>query len=129
MLRPFYEGKFSPISEKEEGLLNLFKDEKEIFYIIGVHKETKSINQVLDHEIAHGLFYTNDGYRTEIMQVLSQFDINPIKEELRSKAGYHEEVLIDEAHAYIIDLAKSLKTEIPEKLSEKLREIYNSYRA
>ncbi len=127
VLKPFYDGKFNPLSGEERNFLNIFKDEADTFYIIGVHRETKEANQLLKHEIAHGLFYTNDNYRFEVQQILSQFDIKAIKEELRLKAGYHEEVLEDEVHAYSIDFSSNLKTPIPEKLSVELRKLYEKY--
>jgi len=102
MLRPFYEGKFDPLSEKERRLLELFKNEREPYYIIGVHKANKNLNGLLKHEVAHGLFYTDKNYRCEILEVLKNFDVERIKEELRSTAGYHEQVLVDEVHAYSI---------------------------
>jgi len=128
ILKPFYNGKFNPLSEQERSFLDIFKDEGGTFYIIGVHKESKIKDQLLKHEIAHGLFYTNDSYRLEVQQTLSRFDdIKKIKEELSLKAGYHEEVLEDEVHAYSIDYESNLKTPIPEKLSEELRKLYEKY--
>jgi len=127
ILRPFYEGRFDPLSKQEKFFLDTFKDELGTFYIIGVHKEMKKIDQLLKHEIAHGLFYTNENYKAEVLQVLSRFDVRSIKEELRSKAGYHEQVLEDEVHAYSIDSRKKLKTPIAKNLSEKLRRLYKKY--
>jgi len=127
ILKPFYDGKFNPLSEAEEKLLEIFKKEVGIFYIIGIYQGTKKANQLLNHEIAHGLFYTDDNYRADVLQLLSQFDIDTIKEELRSKAGYHEEVLDDEVQAYSIDSVSNLKTPIPEKLSMELKKVYEKY--
>ena len=36
-----------------------------------------------------------------------------IKKELRSKSGYHEDVLDDEVHAYSLDTVYKLKAKIP----------------
>jgi len=127
VLKPFYDGKFDPLSEQENELLDIFKNEISPFYIIGVHEGMKKMDQLLNHEIAHGLFYTNDNYRIEVLQTLSQFDIEAIKDELRSKAGYHEEVMNDEVHAYSIDSVSNLKTPIPEKLSMELKKLYEKY--
>jgi len=127
VLKPFYSGKFNPLSEQEKKFLEIFKDEPEPFYVIGIHRETKKLNLFLKHEIAHGLFYTDKDYRGEVLAILSQFDVKPIKIELRSKAGYHEQVLEDEVHAYIIASGKRLKTSIQKKLSLKLRKIYKGY--
>jgi hypothetical protein len=127
VLKPFYSGKFDPISEQERQFSEIFKDEPEPFYVIGIHKEIKKLNEFIKHEIAHGLFYTDKNYKSEVLAVLSQFDIEPLKVELRSKAGYHEQVLEDECHAYSIDSVKKLKTSIPKEQSNKLRQIYREY--
>lgn len=127
VLKPFYEGKFNPLSEQEEMLLRIFKDEIEPFYIIGIHKALEHVDQLLTHEIAHGLFSVNKQYREDVLRVLSQFDLEALKKELRSKAGYHEEVLNDEIHAYSIDAQSNLETPIPKVLSLELRKLYESY--
>src|SRR5580704_15894322 len=36
-LRPFYDGRFDPLSEKEKRLLRLFKGLRKPFYVIGIH--------------------------------------------------------------------------------------------
>jgi len=107
--------------------LERFKDEPEPFYVIGVHKETKKLDAYLRHEVAHGLFFTDENYRNEVLGLLSQFDTKPIREELRSKAGYHEHVLDDEVHAYSLYTGRKLKTPIPRGLVKKLRRLYNRY--
>jgi len=124
ILTPFYDGKFVPLSEQEKSFLDIFKNEVGKFYVIGVHKQAPHF---LKHEISHGLFHTNDSYRLEVQHILSQFGVEAIKEELRQKAGYHEEVLEDEVHAYSIDSESNLKTPIPEKLSAELRKLYEKY--
>lgn len=126
-LKPFYQGKFDPLSEQEKKILEIFKNKSEPFYIIGIYRKTKKINLLLKHEVAHGLFYTNKNYRHEILEVLSKFNIEPIKEELRSKAGYNEQVLEDEVHSHGISSAKKLKTKIPRELTKQLQEIYKRY--
>ncbi|MDR3583312.1 MAG: ABC transporter ATP-binding protein [Candidatus Pacebacteria bacterium] len=127
ILKPFCDGRFNPLSEAEKNMLEIFKSETGVFYIIGIHKENKKIDQLLTHETAHGLFYTNDNYRSEVKQILLKYDTTLIKYELRAKAGYHEEVLEDEVHAYSIDSISGLTTPIPEKLSAELREAYEKY--
>lgn len=127
VLKPFYKGLFNPISVKEKKILDIFDKEKGIFYIIGVHKESKISDNVLKHEIAHGLFYTNKKYKEEIISLLSKFNLDKIKEELRSRAGYHEAVLDDEVHAYGIIYGGKLKISFPKKLQVGLEKIYKKY--
>ncbi len=127
VLKPFYQGRFDPLSEQERKFLERFKDELEPFYVIGVHKETKNLNSYLRHEIAHGLFFTDEDYRNEVLKLLSQFDTEHIKEELSSKAGYHEQVLDDEVHAHSIATGRKLKIPIPQELVTRLRRLNDKY--
>jgi len=127
ILKPFYKGSFNPISIKEKKILDIFNIEKGIFYIIGIHKESKTSDNVLKHEIAHGLFYTNKKYKKEIISLLSKFNLDKIKEELRSRAGYHEAVLDDEVQAYGVISGGKLKISFPKKLQVGLEKIYKKY--
>jgi len=124
-LQPFYEGRFDPLSDQEQQLLDLFSAERGAFYIIGIHSETKYTEQLLQHEIAHALFYTNDDYRAEVLQIISKYDTEDIREELR--IGYHEESLTDEVHAYSIDSERNLESHIPAKMSTELRKVFRKY--
>lgn len=99
MLQPFYEGKFDPLSDKEKGFLELFRERDGLFYIIGTHDDAEP--ETLKHEIAHGLYYTAPEYRQEADAVLAKVDLSKIREDLL-ETGYSEEVLQDEAHAYLL---------------------------
>jgi hypothetical protein len=121
ILQPFYEGKFDPLSQKEKDFLELFKNERGKFYIIGVHKSISDLKALLQHEIAHGLFYTNENYKKNVLKILNKFDVNEIKKELKGSDGYHDEVLDDEAHAYALDSVKKMDVEIPRQLHTELK--------
>lgn len=124
ILKPFKKGLFNPLSQKEKHLLNMFKDRNDDFYIIGIHKEKDTSKDVLKHEIAHGLYYTDQKYQDKIKKILQEFNTKPVKEELQESYGYHEDVLNDEVHAYLIASSKTFKQEIPKKLQTILRDIY-----
>jgi hypothetical protein len=68
ILRPFYEGRFDPLSESEQRILDIFKDEKGIFYIIGLSKDNKKFQISLEHEVAHGLFFIDSEYREKVLK-------------------------------------------------------------
>ena len=108
ILKPFYKGKFNPLSQEEEKLLELLKNIKEKkFYVIGTLK--KRNKKDIKHEIAHGLFYTNNKYRRNVKKILKKIDKeekNKIINLLIKIEGYSKKVLEDELHAYILaDLA------------------------
>jgi len=108
VLQPFYEGKFDPLSDKEKGFLELFRERGGIFYVLGTHGNANA--EALKHEIAHGLYYTIPEYRQEVDAVLAKVDLRKIKKDLL-ETGYCEEVLQDEAHARLLNEYKELKQE------------------
>lgn len=127
-LSAFYQWLFSPLSKKERRLLKQFahkKDEK--FYIIGISSETEDVENILRHETAHWLFYSDFNYRKEVLDVLAWFDVEILKEELRNSWWYHENVLLDEINAYIVDWDNNLDGEVPTDLSSKLEWLYDKY--
>ena len=127
VLKPFVKGKFDPLSKKEGAVLELFSKKRGKFYVIGVHKRSKGTLSTLKHEIAHGLFYTDNGYNKEVVKLLSGFDLSKLKKELGSLGGYHDGVLDDEAHAYSLSNSKKIKTKIPGKLNSGLEKVYQKY--
>ncbi len=101
VLDPFYRGRFDPLSKLEQLFLEHFEDKAETkFYVIGTFGDSRA----LEHEIAHGLFYIDEGYKTKALRILAsmnQKDRTKISNYLRNGAGYHNEVIDDEMHAYL----------------------------
>lgn len=127
VLKPFYEGLFEDISENEQLILKKFKNERDNFYIIGVHGAFEKPEELLRHEIAHALFSTDKNYKREVLSAISQHDVQELKKEIKQLGGYHDDVLEDEVHAYIIDSTRDFKAKINNELSKKLRVIYEKY--
>lgn len=127
ILKPFYEGKFHPLSEAEQIILDMFKDEENPFYIIGVHKESKSFEKLLRHETAHGLYFTNPEYRKEALGIIAKYDTSEVRKDLLASGGYGENVIDDEVHAYSISGGKSLGANIPENLCLEMNELFEKY--
>lgn len=129
ILKPFYDGKFDPLSLKEDGLLHLFKDKTENFYIIGTSLENGA--EYLKHEIAHGLFYLRPDYKKNVLEVLSRFETTGIREYIKNlNSGYSEAVLDDEANAYLVADLDLLKAECAvepgyQKLHSELKGLFN----
>lgn len=121
ILKPFYNGKFNPLSHKEKILLKLFKNINNDFYIISVCNKDNLI-----HELAHALFYTNKQYKKEVINILKKFNMTNYKNELFS-IGYHNDVLLDEIHAYALEDYEEHTTLIPKQLNTKLKTIFNKY--
>lgn len=98
VLDPFIRGLFDPLTEAEQELLYRFRHRSDKHYIIGVGKKEGA----LDHEIAHGLFYTDEDYKREVMWLLSSKN-KSLQEVYGFVKGlmYHEAVWLDEVHAYM----------------------------
>jgi len=89
-LRPFYEGKFDPLSEKEKRLLRLFENLRKRFYIIGIHEG--GAKNSLTHELAHALFFMDASYRRAVHAAMRGFDTSALTKQL-AEAGYAKHVI------------------------------------
>lgn len=98
ILDPFIKGLFDPLAEREKDLVDLFKYRTDKFYIIGSQHD----DSTLDHEICHGLFYTNQEYQDKVLNVLrcNMKKLKPVAEYV-SGLMYHPSVVEDEVHAYV----------------------------
>ncbi len=70
------------------------------FYILGVDNLE---SDVMEHEVAHGLFYTDNEYKEKTIAAYNKLPHN-VKEEMKNillDMGYCEEVIIDETQAYL----------------------------
>lgn len=97
VLDTFYRGFFDPLTLDEKRFLNFFKDEEDKFYIIGTSQENPND---INHELAHALYYTNSEYKLKVNAILSELNLEPLFPLLKF-FGYHKDVWIDEAHAWI----------------------------
>jgi len=122
ILKRFYQGHFNPLSKNEKILLELFKNEKHNFYIIAVHG--KDYKDVLKHELAHGLFYTNLIYKKMAISIIKKYSLKHIKKELLSLGGYNKKILDDEIQAYAISLSHELNSEIPKEMQKELISLF-----
>jgi len=95
-------------------------EEKENFYLIGVDKLDLN-SDLLDHEMAHGFYYTDIKYRNNANNLIKLIPINE-KDDISKvilELGYNESVLNDEIQAYMSTglydkMNKSLKKYTPQ---------------
>jgi hypothetical protein len=127
VLKPFYNGRFDPLTDQERSLLTEFSDQELPFYLIGTHRNTAKMTDYLRHETAHGLFHTDESYQEKALTLLSKHDTSAIKEELLSMSGYHPDVIQDEVHAYSIASHEKLDARFPEPLRAELQSIYEHH--
>ncbi len=98
-LRPFYRGRFDPLSIKEKQLLKLFRRIRPPFYVIATH----SPDSIL-HEIVHGLYFVDGAYRQKVKKALSQLNLGRLRRLLGSLSGYgyNKKVVDDEINAFLL---------------------------
>lgn len=76
------------------------------YYLIGTsnagRRGNSDVEGVLDHELAHGLYYTSVAYKQDMEQHLDKLPTQVYEDATRilKKAGYHERTVRDEVHAY-----------------------------
>lgn len=121
-LRPFRDGKFDPLSEKEKRLVRLFERAREPFYVIGVFGRAA---QSLTHELAHALFFTDADYGQAVREAMRDYDTRPLQREIR-EAGYADHVVPDETQAYLVAPSEKLGVVTPAlaPLKRKLRSLF-----
>ncbi|HLD81448.1 MAG TPA: ABC transporter ATP-binding protein [archaeon] len=129
-LKDFYEGKFNPLSAEEKEFLELFKDRREKFYIIGTVGDDST--DTFKHEAAHALFYLDKQYRREVLKVMAKLRSKELNEHLLNELSYHRAVLEDERHAYLLAELGYLESEGFDvskfrEVHEKLSDLYNKF--
>lgn len=99
VIRPFIDGDFDPLTQGEKEIVDCLRGRRGSYYLIGTFESASS---AMEHEICHGLYYTDAKYKAEVTKVLATL---PAK--IRKKAfsvlsqSYHADVLTDELHAYM----------------------------
>ena len=99
------------------------------FYLLGVDSLE---SRVMDHEFAHGLFYTNKEYKTEMMELVLSLK-RDLYEQLESyliQIGYTSHVIADEIQAYMATGLTSTmaKTRGSVSASKKFEKIFKKYK-
>jgi hypothetical protein len=107
----FRSGDFNPLSIREKKILKLLPNLSQPYYVIATYEENPKKDRIetLNHEIAHGLYYTNSMYRTHVDKIIQKYGRPEDLEDLETwiASHYDESVWVDELHAY---LATSLNT-------------------
>lgn len=128
VLKPFVDGSFGELSDLEKKLLAELGSANGDFYVIGSNEINDS---TFLHEMRHAYFYTNKQYAEEVkVLLLSELDsLSGILIKL-VEMGYHQDVLLDEAHAYLSanpDWLDSEKIQYDLKLQQNLVDIRKRY--
>ena len=98
-------GELRPREEKlKEALyrkakIDVDSEDEEPYYIIGTTEDSDL--ETVRHEIAHGFFYLDQGYRRDVTEAIKKCKLTGLKKKLL-KMGYHKAVVTDECHAYTL---------------------------
>jgi hypothetical protein len=108
ILKPFFAGKFDALVPAEKSMLDLFSHMPENFYV------TMSVKggdpDGFEHEMSHALYFLDKEYRDRVDAVLVKYDLRPLQQFIVKTWGdYHEDVLQDEAHAWLLHNEKDLR--------------------
>jgi hypothetical protein len=128
-LSPFQDGRFAPLTDKEITVLETLDSEKNHIYTIGIHRELskKTISIGLNHEIAHGLFYTDEEYRKKVSAAIESENLTALKRRLTSSAAYHDSVLDDELQAYSLFTGDKSISHAQKNLQARLTPIFQEH--
>ncbi len=111
------------------------QEEKGNFYLLGI-EELGDDSWVLDHEMAHGFYYTDVEYRNKVNNLIRTLPLQE-KEDITKvilDLGYNQSVVNDEIQAYMSTgiyhkMNKSLKRYTPrfEENFKKFKKIHNAH--
>ncbi|OGN06705.1 MAG: hypothetical protein A2750_03195 [Candidatus Yanofskybacteria bacterium RIFCSPHIGHO2_01_FULL_45_42] len=122
VLEPFRNGGFDPLTDRENNLLNFFKNVGGNFYIIGATSQDKECADTIKHEFVHGAFFTNGDYRRDVINCLNAHKPGVVKVALR-EMGYGENVIEDETNAYLLTEPQTFGNRVSLNEGLKLRNI------
>ena len=105
-------------------------NEPHLWYLMGVDDLLNS--RIMNHEIAHGLYYTNNEYKSNMDNLIENMLLRDqlLLEEDLIKIGYSNDtnILRDEIQAYMATgMLKSWDREIYEKYSPEYIKVFNEY--
>jgi hypothetical protein len=98
------------------------------FYLIGVDKIEGG---VMDHEIAHALFYINPSYKKEMKKLVEKMPKKKFEsmKKILLDLGYREAVIVDEIQAFMsTGLWEKMRETIGEKDTIEFVNIFQKYR-
>ena len=104
--------------EENEILRVLLRQSYKIRYVVFTSKGSHLTT--LRHELAHAYFYTSPSYAASARNIIGNYDVRKQLKQLKVM-GYHDDVLLDEINAYMID-GSAEET----NLSEELKVLYDN---
>lgn len=100
------------------------------FYIIGTAQTDENLNDTFNHELAHGLFFADETYRTKTVEMVEAIPSRTRKFLFRKlkECGYSDEFLVDESQAYLsTGLYDTFDKPSVRKHCEKFEKLFKKY--
>jgi hypothetical protein len=83
---------------------------------------------VLPHEMSHFLFETNPFYKTEVQELLNQYDLKPFYTSL-TKLGYPKHLLLEEVNAFFLTYSiEAVYADFGLRLTSDVKKAHNTLR-
>lgn len=113
VVRKFRKGAFNPLTEKEKRLLKLLRGIERHAAVIGVSPEDGEDVPTRKHEYAHACFTLFGEYRRDAERIVKKH-LKRLKKlkKILTHHGYHEKVLVDELHAYVLASVVEFRREL-----------------
>ena len=127
-LRPFYMGKFDPLTEKEKRMLEMFEPQMgrlDDIYIIGTFRMSE-----ITHEEAHGLYYLDEQYRKKVDKLLKEVPrrVKRVAYKFFREGMYHPSNFRTELNSYILDSKKDRDKDYDCKQRSQLVKLFKEYK-
>jgi hypothetical protein len=101
------------------------------YYVLGITTVDNVEDELLNHELAHGMWYTDSSYKDEMTNLLNKMTPSSIKKvkEFIKEIGYAESVLMDEAQAYLsTGIYDEWKVDDIDSWTEPFKVIFDKYK-
>lgn len=101
------------------------------FYLIGIDQNDNTNSDLILHELAHGLWYSDRGYKQKQLSNINSMDetTRELMEKKVSNMGYGENVINDEIQAYLSTGVDSSMTRIKgiKELQTRFKRVFDDY--
>lgn len=121
------------INEVADQISSNFNATRKDFYLIGTINDD---GPTIEHEIAHGLFYTNQDYKNEMLNEVNKLPkklYENLTKSLHEEMMYHKDVLDDEIQAYMAtglvpELNKNIRGSKRAEIRKPFKDIFKKYK-
>lgn len=123
---------YGPYDQIMDSIIQTIKEtESGNYYVLGITTVDNVEDDLLAHELAHGMWYTDSEYKSEMTKLLKKMTPSSIKKvkQFIAEIGYAESVLEDEAQAYLsTGIYDEWKVDDIDSWSEPFKEVFDKFK-